>query len=251
MSAGSGRFGDNMVALVTGASRGIGKAIATRLAQDGARVVGTATSAAGAEAIGAYLQPYNGVGRVLDVRDPAAIEALVTEVGKSVGPIGILVNNAGVTRDTLLLRMKDEDWTQVLETDLSSVFRLSKAVMPGMMKARHGRIISIGSVVGTMGNAGQANYSAAKAGLIGFSKAMAREIGSRNITVNVVAPGFIETDMTKDLKEESRAALLQQMAVRRLGVPEDIAAAVAFLASAEAGYITGETLHVNGGMYMV
>jgi 3-oxoacyl-[acyl-carrier protein] reductase len=251
MSAGSGRFGDNMVALVTGASRGIGKAIATRLAQDGARVVGTATSAAGAEAIGAYLQPYNGVGRVLDVRDPAAIEALVAEVGKSVGPIGILVNNAGVTRDTLLLRMKDEDWTQVLETDLSSVFRLSKAVMPGMMKARHGRIISIGSVVGTMGNAGQANYSAAKAGLIGFSKAMAREIGSRNITVNVVAPGFIETDMTKDLKEESRAALLQQMAVRRLGVPEDIAAAVAFLASAEAGYITGETLHVNGGMYMV
>ena len=251
MNAGSGRFGDNMVALVTGASRGIGKAIATRLAQDGARVVGTATSAAGAEAIGAYLQPYNGVGRVLDVRDPAAIDALVGEVGKSVGPIGILVNNAGVTRDTLLLRMKDEDWTQVLETDLSSVFRLSKAVMPGMMKARHGRIISIGSVVGTMGNAGQANYSAAKAGLIGFSKAMAREIGSRNITVNVVAPGFIETDMTKDLKEESRTALLQQMAVRRLGAPEDIAAAVAFLASAEAGYITGETLHVNGGMYMV
>jgi 3-oxoacyl-[acyl-carrier protein] reductase len=251
MSAGSGRFGDNMVALVTGASRGIGKAIATRLAQDGARVVGTATSAAGAEAISAYLQPHNGVGRVLDVRDAAAIDALVGEVGKSVGPIGILVNNAGVTRDTLLLRMKDEDWTQVLETDLSSVFRLSKAVMPGMMKARHGRIISIGSVVGTMGNAGQANYSAAKAGLIGFSKAMAREIGSRNITVNVVAPGFIETDMTKDLKEESRTALLQQMAVRRLGVPEDIAAAVAFLASAEAGYITGETLHVNGGMYMV
>jgi len=250
MSAGS-RFGDNAVALVTGASRGIGKAIATRLAQDGARVIGTATSAAGAEAIGAYLQPWNGAGRVLDVRDPAAIEALVAEVGKSVGPVTILVNNAGVTRDTLLLRMKDEDWSQVLETDLNSVFRLSKAVMRGMMKAQHGRIISIGSVVGTMGNAGQANYAAAKAGLIGFSKAMAREIGSRNITVNVVAPGFIETDMTKDLKEESRAALLQQMAIGRLGAPEDIAAAVAFLASAEAGYITGETLHVNGGMYMV
>jgi 3-oxoacyl-[acyl-carrier protein] reductase len=245
------RFGDNAVALVTGASRGIGKAIATRLAQDGARVIGTATSAAGAEAIGAYLAPHHGAGRVLDVRDAAAVDALVAEVGKSVGPITILVNNAGVTRDTLLLRMKDEDWAQVLETDLSSVFRLSKAVMRGMMKAQHGRIVSIGSVVGTMGNAGQANYAAAKAGLIGFSKAMAREIGSRNITVNVVAPGFIDTDMTKELKEESRAALLQQIAVGRLGAVEDIAAAVAFLASAEAGYITGETLHVNGGMYMV
>ena len=247
----TGRFGDNAVALVTGASRGIGKAIATRLAQDGAKVVGTATSAAGAEAIGAYLQPWNGAGRVLDVRDPAAVDALVAEVAKSFGTVTILVNNAGVTRDTLLLRMKDEDWTQVLETDLNSVFRLSKAVVPGMMKARHGRIVSIGSVVGTMGNAGQANYAAAKAGLIGFSKALAREIGSRNITVNVVAPGFVETDMTKDLKEDTRAALLQQMSVRRLGAPEDIAAAVAYLASIEAGYVTGETLHVNGGMYMV
>jgi 3-oxoacyl-[acyl-carrier protein] reductase len=247
----TGRFGDNAVALVTGASRGIGKAIATRLAQDGARVIGTATSAAGAEAIGAYLQPWNGAGRVLDVRDPAAVEALVGEVAKSFGTVTILVNNAGVTRDTLLLRMKDEDWTQVMETDLNSVFRLSKAVVPGMMKARHGRIVSIGSVVGTMGNAGQANYAAAKAGLIGFSKALAREIGSRNITVNVVAPGFVETDMTKDLKEDTRAALLQQMSVRRLGAPEDIAAAVAYLASIEAGYVTGETLHVNGGMYMV
>jgi len=248
---GSGRFGENAVALVTGASRGIGKAIAARLAEDGARVIGTATSAVGAEAIGAGLQAWNGAGRVLDVRDPAAIEAVVAEIGKAFGPINILVNNAGVTRDTLLLRMKDEDWTQVLETDLSAVFRLSKAVVPGMMKQRHGRIISIGSVVGTMGNAGQANYAAAKAGLIGFSKSLAREIGSRNITVNVVAPGFVETDMTQSLKEESRAALLQQMAVRRLGAPADIAAAAAFLASTEAAYITGETLHVNGGMYMV
>jgi len=248
---GSGRFGENAVALVTGASRGIGKAIAARLAEDGARVIGTATSAAGAEAIGAALQAWNGAGRVLDVRDAASIEAVVAEVGKTFGPINILINNAGVTRDTLLLRMKDEDWTQVLETDLSAVFRLSKAVVPGMMKQRHGRIISIGSVVGTMGNAGQANYAAAKAGLIGFSKSLAREIGSRNITVNVVAPGFVETDMTQSLKEESRAALLQQMAVRRLGAPADIAAAAAFLASTEAAYITGETLHVNGGMYMV
>jgi 3-oxoacyl-[acyl-carrier protein] reductase len=247
----AGRFGAGAVALVTGASRGIGKAIAARLAQDGARVIGTATSAAGAEAIGAGLQAHGGAGRVLDVRDPASIDALVAEVGKTFGPITVLVNNAGVTRDTLLLRMKDEDWAQVLETDLSSAFRLAKAVVPGMMKARHGRIISVGSVVGTMGNAGQANYAAAKAGLIGFSKSLAREIGSRNITVNVVAPGFIETDMTKDLKEESRAALLQQMSIRRLGAPDDIAAAVAFLASSEAGYITGETLHVNGGMYMV
>ncbi|MDE0854365.1 MAG: 3-oxoacyl-ACP reductase FabG [Nevskia sp.] len=247
----SGRFGDNAVALVTGASRGIGRAIAMRLARDGARVIGTATSAAGAEAIGAALQPWNGAGRVLDVRDAASIEAVLAEIGKTIGPVTILVNNAGVTRDTLLLRMKDEDWTQVLETDLSAVFRLSKAVVPGMMKQRHGRIISVGSVVGTMGNAGQANYAAAKAGLIGFSKSLAREIGSRNITVNVVAPGFVETDMTKDLKEDTRAALLQQMAVRRLGSPDDIAAAVAYLASAEAGYITGETLHVNGGMYMI
>ena len=244
-------FGENIVALVTGASRGIGKAIAARLARDGAKVIGTATSAAGAEAIGASLQPFGGAGRVLDVRDPASIDGLVAEIGKSYGAITVLVNNAGVTRDTLLLRMKDEDWAQVLDTDLSAVFRLSKAVVPGMMKQRHGRIISIGSVVGTMGNAGQANYAAAKAGLIGFSKSLAREIGSRNITVNVVAPGFVETDMTKELKEETRAALLQQMAVRRLGIPADIAAATAFLASSEAAYITGETLHVNGGMYMI
>jgi 3-oxoacyl-[acyl-carrier protein] reductase len=246
-----GQLGSSPVALVTGASRGIGKAIAARLARDGAKVIGTATSAAGAEAIGAELAPFGGAGRVLDVRDSAAGEALVGEIAKSFGAIGILVNNAGVTRDTLLLRMKDEDWAQVLDTDLSAVFRLSRAVVPGMMKARHGRIVSIGSVVGSMGNAGQANYAAAKAGLIGFSKALAREIGSRNITVNVVAPGFIETDMTRDLKPEARAALLQQMAIKRLGAGDDIAAAVAFLASAEAGYITGETLHVNGGMYMI
>ncbi|MDR3415832.1 MAG: 3-oxoacyl-ACP reductase FabG [Nevskia sp.] len=246
-----GRFGEGTVALVTGATRGIGKAIAARLAQEGVRVIGTATSAAGAAAIDTELQAGGGAGRVLDVRDAAAVDALVAEIAKSFSPITILVNNAGVTRDTLLLRMKDEDWAQVLETDLSSVFRLSRAVLPGMMKARQGRIISIGSVVGTMGNPGQANYAAAKAGLIGFSKSLAREIGSRNITVNVVAPGFVETDMTSELKEESRQALLEKMAIRRLGSPADVAAAVAFLASSEAAYITGETLHVNGGMYMV
>jgi len=237
---------DGDIALVTGASRGIGKAIAERLAAGGAKVIGTATSAAGAEAIGAWLAPHGGQGRVLDVRDAAACDALIAELGA----VSILVNNAGVTRDTLLLRMKNEDWADVLETDLSSVFRLSRAVLRGMMKARHGRIISVGSVVGTMGNAGQANYAAAKAGLIGFSKSLAREIGSRNITVNVVAPGFIDTDMTQKLGADAREALQKQIPLERLGKPEDIAAAVAFLASKEAGYITGETLHVNGGMLM-
>lgn len=232
--------------LVTGASRGIGKAIAERLAAEGAKVTGTATSAAGAEAIQAWLGPLGGQGKVLDVRDAAACDALIAELG----PISVLVNNAGVTRDTLLLRMKNEDWADVLETDLSSVFRLSRAVLRGMMKARHGRIISVGSVVGTMGNAGQANYAAAKAGLIGFSKSLAREIGSRGITVNVVAPGFIDTDMTQKLGEDARTALQNQIPLERLGKPEDIAAAVAFLASKDAGYITGETLHVNGGMLM-
>ena len=239
------------VALVTGASRGIGQAIAARLAREGARVVGTATSAQGAEAIGTALQEWGGQGRVLDVRDAAACEVLVEEIGKTVGAISILVNNAGVTRDTLLLRMKDSDWNDVIETDLSSVFRLSKAVLRGMMKARKGRIISVGSVVGAMGNAGQANYCAAKAGLVGFSKSLAREIGSRGITVNVVAPGFIETDMTKALGPDATQALLGQVPLERLGRPEDIAAAVAFLASTEGSYITGETLHVNGGLHMV
>ncbi len=245
------RFAESAVALVTGASRGIGRAIAERLARDGAKVIGTATTAAGAEAIGSYLEAQGGAGRVLDVREPAAIDALVSEIAKTYGAIGILVNNAGVTRDTLLLRMKDVDWSDVVETDLSAIFRLSRAVVPGMMKARSGRIISIGSVVGTMGNAGQTNYAAAKAGLIGFSKSLAREIGSRGITVNVVAPGFIETDMTRGMKDEQRTALLTQVPLRRLGDVGDIAAAVAFLASSEAAYVTGETLHVNGGMYMI
>ncbi len=238
------------VALVTGASRGIGQAIALRLAREGARVVGTATSAAGAEGIAAALKEWKGEGRVLDVRDSAACETLVEEIGKSVGPISVLVNNAGVTRDTLLMRMKDSDWDEVIQTDLGSVFRLSKAVMRGMMKARKGRIISIGSVVGTMGNPGQANYCAAKAGLVGFTKSLAKEIGSRGITVNVIAPGFIETDMTRALPPETQKALLDQVPLTRLGQPDDIAAAVAFLASPEAGYITGETLHVNGGLHM-
>ncbi|MGQ0528465.1 MAG: 3-oxoacyl-ACP reductase FabG [Panacagrimonas sp.] len=238
------------IALVTGASRGIGRAIAERLAQDGAKVVGTATSDAGREAMAAWLEPLGGQARVLNVTDAAACEALLDEVSKGIGPISILVNNAGVTRDTLLMRMKDEDWDTVIQTDLTSVFRLSRGVMRGMMKARKGRIISIGSVVGAIGNPGQANYCAAKAGLIGFAKSLAREIGSRGITVNVVAPGFIDTDMTKGLGEQAHAALLSQVPVGRLGSPQDIASAVAFLASPEASYITGETLHVNGGMHM-
>lgn len=240
----------NDVALVTGASRGIGRAIAERLAQEGARVVGTATSEAGSAAIQEWLAPLGGQGRVLNVTDAKACDALVDEVSKSVGPISILVNNAGVTRDTLLLRMKDEDWDTVIQTDLSSVFRLSRAVLRGMMKARRGRIVSVGSVVGAMGNPGQANYCAAKAGLVGFSKSLAKEIGSRGITVNVVAPGFIDTDMTKALGDDARTRLLEQVPAGRLGAPADIASAVAFLASPEAGYITGETLHVNGGMHM-
>jgi len=247
----SSRFAAGSVALVTGATRGIGRGIAERLAAEGVKVIGTATSAGGAAQIEEYLAPLGGAGRVLDVRDPAAIDALVSATIKEFGPLAILVNNAGVTRDGLLLRMKDADWNEVIDTDLSSVFRLSKAVVPGMMKARSGRIISIGSVVGTMGNGGQTNYAAAKAGLIGFSKSLAREIGSRGITVNVVAPGFIDTDMTKGLKDEQRAALIEQVAIKRLGAVNDIAAAVAFLASSDAAYVTGETLHVNGGMYMI
>ncbi|MFP5357095.1 MAG: 3-oxoacyl-ACP reductase FabG [Gammaproteobacteria bacterium] len=235
------------VALVTGASRGIGRAIALRLASEGVRVIGTATTTAGAEGISQALSALGGQGRVLDVRDAPAVEALIADLG----PLSILVNNAGVTRDNLLLRMKDAEWDEVIQTDLGSVFRLSRAVLKGMMKARYGRIVSVGSVVGARGNAGQANYCAAKAGVVGFSKALAQEIGSRNITVNVVAPGFIETDMTRDLGEDTRTRLTAQIPAGRLGQAEDIAAAVAFLASRDAGYITGETLHVNGGMHMV
>jgi 3-oxoacyl-[acyl-carrier protein] reductase len=241
---------DGEIALVTGASRGIGKAIAERLARDGARVIGTATSAKGADGITTALREWKGEGRVLDVKNADACEALIDAIEDQVGAISVLVNNAGVTRDTLLLRMSDAEWQEVIETDLTSVFRLSRAVLRSMVRARKGRIISIGSVVGTMGNPGQANYAAAKAGLLGFSKALAREIGSRNITVNVVAPGFIDTDMTHALPEEAKKALLSQVALQRLGKPEDIAAAVAFLASKESGYITGETLHVNGGLLM-
>ncbi|MBU6199854.1 MAG: 3-oxoacyl-ACP reductase FabG [Xanthomonadaceae bacterium] len=238
------------VALVTGASRGIGAAIADTLAEAGAKVIGTATSEAGAQAIGERLSAHGGAGRVLNVTDGAAVEKLIDDVATQFGAITVLVNNAGITRDQLLLRMKDEDWDAILDTNLSSVYRTSKAVMRGMMKARKGRIISIASVVGVTGNPGQANYAAAKAGIIAFSKSLAREIGSRGITVNVVAPGFIDTDMTRALTDDQRKALLPNIALGRLGSPDDIAQAVLFLASSAANYITGETLHVNGGMYM-
>ena len=238
------------IALVTGASRGIGAAIADELAARGATVFGTATSDAGAEAIGARLAGKGGHGRRLDVTDAAAVDALIEAIGKESGPVSILVNNAGITRDNLLMRMKDEDWQAILDTNLTSVYRTCKAVMRSMMKARRGRIVNIASVIGATGNAGQANYAAAKAGIIAFSKSLAREIGSRNVTVNVVAPGFIDTDMTRDLPEDAKNAMLGQIALGRLGEPADIARAVAFLAGPDAGYITGETLHVNGGMYM-
>jgi 3-oxoacyl-[acyl-carrier protein] reductase len=238
------------IALVTGASRGIGAAIADHLAAQGATVIGTATTAAGAQAIGERLAAQGGAGRALDVTDGAAVEALVDAIAKEFGAVSILVNNAGITRDQLLMRMKDEDWNAIIDTNLSSVFRTSKAVMRGMMKARKGRIVSIASVIGLTGNAGQSNYAAAKAGIIAFSKSLAKEIGSRGITVNVVAPGFIQTDMTNALPEAQKAALLGQIALGRLGAPADIAAAVAFLAGPAGAYITGETLHVNGGMYM-
>ncbi len=238
------------IALVTGASRGIGAAIADLLAARGATVIGTATSDAGAQAIGERLAANGGHGRKLDVTDGAAVEALVDSIARQFGAVSLLVNNAGITRDQLLMRMKDDDWNAIIDTNLTSVFRTSKAVMRGMMKARRGRIISIASVIGLTGNAGQSNYAAAKAGIIAFSKSMAKEIGSRGITVNVVAPGFIETDMTKGLPEDAKVALQAQIALGRLGAPVDIAEAVAFLASPAAAYITGETLHVNGGMYM-
>ncbi|GAA4862700.1 3-oxoacyl-ACP reductase FabG [Luteimonas vadosa] len=238
------------VALVTGASRGIGAAIADALAAQGATVIGTATSDAGAKAIGERLAPAGGHGRRLDVTEAGGIESLVDAIATEFGGVSILVNNAGITRDNLLMRMKDEDWQAILDTNLTSVYRSCKAVMRGMMKARKGRIINIASVVGITGNAGQANYAAAKAGIIGFSKSLAKEIGSRGVTVNVIAPGFIATDMTRDLPEASRRALEGQIALGRLGEPADIANAVAFLAGPAAAYITGETLHVNGGMYM-
>jgi 3-oxoacyl-[acyl-carrier protein] reductase len=238
------------IALVTGASRGIGAAIADELAAQGATVIGTATSESGAAAIDARMKDAGGHGRMLDVTDGAAVDALIEAIGKEFAPISILVNNAGITRDNLLMRMKDEDWNAILDTNLTSVYRTSKAVMRAMMKARKGRIVNIASVVGVTGNAGQANYAAAKAGIIAFSKSLAKEIGSRGITVNVVAPGFIDTDMTRSLPDSAREALVGQIALGRLGEPADIARAVAFLAGPNAGYITGETLHVNGGMYM-
>ncbi|WP_428313068.1 3-oxoacyl-ACP reductase FabG [Hydrocarboniphaga sp.] len=241
---------DTNVALVTGASRGIGRAIAERLAAEGMKVVGTATNESGAQSIDAWLAPLGGSGRALDVRDAAACSALVSEVEKTVGPITVLVNNAGITRDMIALRLKDEDWEAVIDTNLTSVFRMCKLVMRGMMKQRFGRIINIGSVVGTMGNFGQSNYAAAKAGLTGLSKSLAGELGSRNVTVNVVAPGFIETDMTRNLPEDVKTKLLERVLVPRLGAVEEVASAVAFLASTESGYITGHTLHVNGGMLM-
>ncbi|HWS62074.1 MAG TPA: 3-oxoacyl-ACP reductase FabG [Steroidobacteraceae bacterium] len=241
---------NEVVALVTGASRGIGAAIADRLANDGARVIGTATTAAGAARIAESLSARGGRGVVLDVTSQESIDAVIADIDAKEGAIGILCNNAGITRDMLLLRMKQDDWDAVLQTNLASVFRLSKSVLRGMMKARQGRIISIASIVGLTGNPGQANYAAAKAGMIGFTKSLAREVGSRGITANVVAPGFIDTDMTRALNETQRETLNGQIPLARLGLPSDIAAAVSFLASADASYITGETLHVNGGMYM-
>ena len=240
------------LAVVTGATRGIGRAIALALGRQGATVVGTATTEAGAVSITAYLEGagVQGRGVVLNVTDPTATEAALGTIQKSFGDIAILVNNAGITRDMLLLRMKDEDWDAVLDTNLKAVYRLSKAVLRGMMKARFGRIINVGSVVGSTGNPGQVNYVAAKAGLAGFTRALAQEVGSRNITVNCVAPGFIDTEMTRVLAAEQRTRLLERIPLGRLGAPEDIAEAVAYLASDRAAYVTGTTLHVNGGMYM-
>lgn len=241
---------ENEIALVTGASRGIGKAIAETLAAAGATVIGTATSDAGADKITEYLAPKGGKGMCLNVADDASIKDVTKAITDEFGAVSILVNNAGITRDNLLMVMKDQQWDDIIQTNLTSIFRLSKTVLRPMMKARKGRIINIASVVGLTGNPGQTNYAAAKAGIIGFSKSLAREIGSRNITVNVVAPGFIDTDMTRELPEEQREALISQIPLNKLGDPQDIANAVAFLASPEAAYITGETINVNGGMYM-
>lgn len=242
---------NNQVALVTGASRGIGAAIAKALGQQGATVIGTATTAAGADAITAALKAANvkGVGLALDVTQPEQVDAVLKQIAEQYSDVTILVNNAGITKDTLLMRMKDEDWDAVLNTNLKSVFRLSQAVLRPMMKARTGRIISISSVVGHMGNAGQTNYAAAKAGMTGFTKSLAAEVGSRGITVNCVAPGFIETDMTAELPEDIKQQMLTRVPLARLGNVDEIAATVAFLASPSAAYITGETIHVNGGMY--
>jgi len=241
---------DGEIALVTGASRGIGKAIAERLAADGATVIGTATTDQGAETISEYLEAAGGKGMRLDVTDDASVAAVMKQIGGDFGPVSILVNNAGITKDNLLMMMKQDQWDDVINTNLTAVYRLSKAVLRSMMKARKGRIINIASVVGATGNPGQTNYSATKAGLLGFTKSLAREIGSRSITVNAVAPGFIDTDMTRKLGAEQRDALIAQIPLNKLGEPSDVANAVAFLASPEAAYITGETLHVNGGMHM-
>ncbi|EGR3223326.1 3-oxoacyl-ACP reductase FabG [Vibrio parahaemolyticus] len=241
---------EGKIALVTGASRGIGRAIAELLVERGATVIGTATSESGAAAISEYLGE-NGKGLALNVTDVESIEATLKTINDEFGAIDILVNNAGITRDNLLMRMKDDEWNDIINTNLTPIYRMSKAVLRGMMKKRAGRIINVGSIVGTMGNAGQTNYAAAKAGVIGFTKSMAREVASRGVTVNTVAPGFIETDMTKALNDDQRAATLANVPAGRLGDPREIASAVVFLASPEAAYITGETLHVNGGMYMV
>ena len=243
---------DGQIALVTGATRGIGRAIALRLGQQGATVIGTATSESGAQTITEFLSEANiaGQGMLLNVTDADSIESVVTTIETTFGAPSILINNAGITRDNLLMRMKDEEWNDILDTNLTPIFKLSKRCLRAMTKARWGRIITITSVVGVMGNAGQTNYAAAKAGVIGFSKSLAREVGARGITVNTVAPGFIDTDMTNTLAEAHKATLLEQVPVKRLGEPEEIAAAVAYLASLDAAYVTGETIHVNGGMYM-